>query len=137
MKKNSQEPKVFSSGLVLLISYIGGPVGATYTISHNLKILGQEKKAKQLLISGVIFTFIFLGAFILMPESIIDAIPNRLVPLTYSALASMYVKINQEPLLMKKLGKAYKKQGIGKSLGVAALSAIFTLLLISPFLFFI
>jgi len=91
--------KFYSKKAIGFATFFGGPLAAGYLIGENYKSLNEFDKRKKSIIIGVISTlFIFIGLF-LIPEPIIDKIPNQLIPLFYTWIIYIIVENNQGEIL--------------------------------------
>lgn len=86
----SPEFKLYKDRAVYLGTFIGGPLVAGYLIAENYKQLGQQEKAKKTWIIAIIATIIIFGGVFLIPG--IEKIPNYLIPLIYTGIASYLVQ---------------------------------------------
>lgn len=122
--------KLFSQNAITLATYLGGPVAAGYLIKKNYESFDQKEKGKKALIIGIVSTIsIFIGLF-LIPEVIIDKIPNVLIPAIYTAIIYVIVEKNQGQRL-----KEHKESGglfysIWKAIGIGAIFMVILLAMI-------
>jgi len=76
--------KIFKESQLWLVSYLGGPLGASYLLAHNFKIFGEHKKAKITWTISIIFTIFWSIFLMFMPETVMEKIPDLLIPLIHS-----------------------------------------------------
>ncbi len=86
----SPQNKVYKDKAIWIGTFVGGPLVAGYLIAENFKHLGQEEKIKATWIYTIIATIIIFGGIFLIPESV--KIPNVIIPLIYTAIASYIVQ---------------------------------------------
>jgi len=77
---------LYSQKAIGIATFIGGPMAAGYLIRKNYLALNESGKGKNALVIGIATTIaLFFGIF-LLPESIIERVPNLIVHLTYTAI---------------------------------------------------
>lgn len=84
--------KVFTNKTISLATFFGGPISAGFLISKNFKAFGNEKASKASILIGTSFTLILSALIITLPESIIDKIPQALIPFAYTAIIAAIVE---------------------------------------------
>lgn len=111
--------KVFSQKAISIATYIGGPVAAGYLLQKNYQTFNEPEKGKKAFFIGAVSTiFIFVGIF-LLPEQIVDMIPNVLIPAIYTGIVYWIVEKEQGGLLTAhketegKFHSGWKAAGIG------------------------
>jgi len=77
----TNELKLYSTRSITLATFLGGPLAAGYLISENFKSLKQTRQARISLITGIVATILLFSGVFLIPEKIVDKIPNQLIPL--------------------------------------------------------
>ncbi len=100
-----EEAKKFCSQTAISITtFFGGPLAAGILIRENYKTMDEEKKGNHALMIGIAATlFLFSGIFI-MPENILDKMPQSLIPLVYTGIIFWIVEKTQGHVL-----KAHKE----------------------------
>ncbi len=88
MENNNEEEvlKLYSQKAIAIAAYFGGPLAAGVLIRRNCLNLGQARTAKYALLSGILSTFLLIGVLLIIPENIIDKIPNYLIPAVYTGI---------------------------------------------------
>jgi len=76
--------KFFSSKQISFGTYLGGPLAGAYMIGQNFKSLGKIKKSKYSIYLGILISIIVFILLFLIPENILDKIPNVLFPAIYT-----------------------------------------------------
>jgi hypothetical protein len=105
-KNNTKDIKLYSSKSISGATFLGGPLVAGYLISENLKALNKPDEGRKSLIIGIITTIVLFGGIFMIPEKIIDKIPNQLFPLIYTGIIWGIVEWTQGDIL-----KAHKENG--------------------------
>ena len=116
--------KFYSQKAIAIATYFGGPLAAGILIRKNCLNLGKEKQAVNSLIIGIVSTiFIFVGIF-MIPENIIDKIPNVIIPAIYTGIIYLIVeKIQGNELKSHKENNGEFYSG-WKAAGIGAISMI-------------
>ncbi len=116
--------KLYSQKAIAVATYFGGPLAAGILIRKNCLNLGNEKQAVNSLIIGILSTIvIFIGIF-MMPENIIEKIPNMIIPAIYTGIIYLIVeKIQGNDLKSHKENNREFYSG-WKAAGVGAVSMV-------------
>lgn len=135
---NKKNTKFYTTIWVLIGTYLGGPLAGSYLMSKNFEALNQKNYAKNTLLIGIIANSLLFGLLIIIPSSVIDQIPNSMIPLTYtSAIYGLMIKF-QDKEIKENLKDDENKQSGWKVIGIVILSLIisflyvFTLLMLFP-----
>ncbi|QXP61513.1 hypothetical protein [Olleya sp. HaHaR_3_96] len=78
--------KLYSHRAIGGATFLGGPLAAGYMIGENFKVLNQPKKGRIALILGIVSTVIIFVGILMIPEEIINKIPNIVIPAIYIAI---------------------------------------------------
>ena len=134
-KNPTKDLTLYSQRSIGITTFIGGPLAAAYLIRANYLQLNEPDKGKQVLIYGVIVTFILLGGIFLIPENIIDKIPGFIIPAVYTGFILLYLERIQGTLLAqhKNLGNAF--QSGWKAAGIGFISLLIISIAIIAFIF--
>ena len=123
--------KLYSQKAIAVATYFGGPLAAGILIRKNSLNLGREKQAINSLIIGIISTIIIFGGIFMIPENIIDKIPNALIPAIYTGIIYLIVeRIQGRELKLHKENQGefysgWKAVGIGAVCMVILAAGIF------------
>jgi len=91
--------RLYSQAAIAIATYLGGPIAAGALMRRNFINLGQEQWGKHAFFFGFVATvLIFLGIF-LLPDAVIDKIPDALIPAIYTGIVFLFVKRIQGPKL--------------------------------------
>ena len=97
--------KIYTIGWIIFSTCLGGPLAGCYLISENFKNLGNKDLARKILIIGIISTILLFGSIAyLIVENIMVKFPNSLIPVIYTTIIYVYLKIYQEKSIEKHLG---------------------------------
>jgi len=137
MIENQDVPqKLYSQKSIGLATYLGGPLAASILIRRNYIVLQKEEHARYSIFIGVLTTIFLLYLFLfLIPEEILDKIPNYILPLIYSGLIYLFVEKSQgrEIKLHKEAGGLF--YSMGRSAGIGLLASMPLIALILGFVF--
>lgn len=127
-ENTTEEVKLYSSNAIAMATFLGGPLVAGYLLCENYRVLGEEKKAKQAFVLGIIATIVVFGGLLLLPETIVDRIPNYVFPAIFAGIASWIVETKQGDILRqhKAFGNAFYSGW--RSAGLALVSALIILI---------
>jgi len=117
---------IFTENKVWVAAYIGGPLAAGYIISKNYKVFKEEEKARNVLIVSIISTILLFLLVLILPVTIIDKIPNILIPVTYTSAAAVFTSAYQGKRIKEHIANCGKLVGWGETLGISLLGLIIT-----------
>ena len=98
--------KLYSSKAIGGATFFGGPLAAGYMIGENFKALNKPIEGRNSLIIGIVSTIVLFTGIFMFPESIIDKVPNQLIPLIYTGIIWGIVEWKQGDIL-----KLHKENG--------------------------
>jgi methyl-accepting chemotaxis protein len=101
-----ENKKFYSQKAITITTFFGGPIAAGILIRQNYLNIDKVKQGKNALFLGIASTIlIFTGIFVL-PENILDKIPNSLIPTIYTGIIYLIVEKIQGKVL-----KTHKENG--------------------------
>ncbi len=101
-----EQTKFYSQKAIAITTFFGGLLAAGILMRRNYLNLNQETYAKHALFYGIAFTILILIGIIILPENVIDKIPNSIFPAIYSLIIYYVVEKTQGKAL-----KAHKENG--------------------------
>ena len=118
--------RLFTEKATAVASGIGGPLAGAYLIARNFRSLGNERAAKITMIVGGIFTVALFTMPAVLPSSVLEKVPEHLVPAAYGLIGYVVVKKLQQEDIEAHL-KAGGKKGswqmiVGTGITALALS---------------
>lgn len=125
---NIPQYKVFDNTSIWLGSYIGGPFIAGYMIAKNFKAFKDTKRENTTWIITILFLIFFFIVIFSIPED--SKIPNYIIPITYTAVASYLMQLLQGKSLAKHLSSGGQIHSKWRSVGIGLVGAIVTLMMI-------
>jgi peptidoglycan/LPS O-acetylase OafA/YrhL len=81
------EVKLYKESAVRVGTFLGGPIIAGYLLAKNYKRLGESGKIRTTRAYSIVATVLIYVAIFLIPA--IEKIPNYIIPLIYSLVASL------------------------------------------------
>ena len=91
-ENNTKDLKFYSQKAIGIATFIGGPLAAGYLIRENYLSLNKPDEGKKSLIIGIIATIILFGGIFMIPENILDKVPNQILPLIYTGIIYLIVE---------------------------------------------
>ena len=119
--------KLYSIGEIGVCSYIGGPLAGCYLMSVNFKSLNNEEFAKNSLRIGITSSALIFAGILMVPENMMNMIPNFLIPLIYTSVITGYSQKLQGIPIKEHIEKGGKKYSGWKVFGLGILFLILTL----------
>lgn len=138
LKNETKNLKFHSQKSIGIATFLGGPLAAGYLIRENYLSLNKPDEGKKSLLIGIISTVIIFSVIFIFPESIMDKIPNKLIPAIYTGIALLIsAKIHGDLLHNhKENGNEFYSRwdaaGIGIISGSILVIAIFGYFYLSP-----
>ncbi len=120
--------KLYTIGWVTLATYIGGPLAGCYLMSENFKNLGNKDLAERMFKIGIMSTILLFGGIAFIPESILDKIPNEIIPFTYTTIIYLYIRKFQGKSIKEHIENGGLKYSGWKVIGISISSVIVSLL---------
>lgn len=129
--------KFYSQKAITIATYFGGPLAAGYLIKKNYQSLNQPDKASLSIKLGIISTLIIFAGIFMIPEELIDQIPNPLIPAIYTLIIYFIVSNTQGQYLKehKKKGGDFYSGWNAAGVGFISLLVIVAFILLSAFVF--
>lgn len=128
MENNSL--KIFTNKAISVATFFGGPIAAGFLISKNYKVFGNENAARNSVFIGLLSTILLFAGIFMIPEHIIDKIPQALMPGIYTLIIAGLV----EKLQGQKIKEFLAENGQKASNWQAAGYGFLGFLIISVFL---
>jgi hypothetical protein len=85
--------KIYKEKHIVAATFFGGPLVAGYLLSENFKVFNENTKSRNAIIISIIFTILLFIVLFSIPTSI--SIPNMLLPLIYTGIAYVLLKLYQ------------------------------------------
>jgi eukaryotic-like serine/threonine-protein kinase len=125
---NTPQYKVFDNTSIWLGSYIGGPFIAGYMIAKNFKAFKDTQRENTTWIITILFLIFFFIVIFSIPED--SKIPNYIIPITYTAVASYLMQLFQGQSLAKHLSAGGQIHSRWRSAGIGLVGFVVTLVMI-------
>lgn len=137
-ENETKDLKLYSQKAIGIATFIGGTLAATYLIRENYLSLNKPEEGKKTLIIGITGTICFLGALFLVPENILDKIPNPVFAIVITGIIYLIVERIHGKILKKheenenEFFSRWKAAGIGFISLIILLIGIFGFAFLSP-----
>lgn len=144
MNKNNQiincnpDIKLYSKKAIGIATFLGGPLGAGVLMRQNYLNIGAEDVAKRTLLISIVGTIMLFTIIFTLPDSIIDKIPNSIIPAIYTLIIYFIVERLMGSTLEvheRENGVFYsswKAAGIGITCGLVLLAGLFSYAHLAP-----
>lgn len=117
-----QQIKLYSNRTIGIATFFGGPLAAGWLVRQNFINLGRAEQGKWALVIGIVATLLLFAGIFAIPETVIEKIPNSLIPAVYSLIIFLLV----ENIFGEELKKHKESNGAfysgWKAAGVGAVS---------------
>jgi hypothetical protein len=91
-ENNTKDLKFYSQKAIGIATFIGGPLAGGYLIRENYLSLDKPGEGKKSLIIGLTSTVLLFTCIFMIPESIIDKVPNQILPAIYTGIIYLIVE---------------------------------------------
>jgi hypothetical protein len=78
--------RLYSRAAVGVATFFGGPLAAGLLLRRNFLSMGRKQAAHNSLILGIVATVALFGGLFMLPENVVDKIPNALLPALYTCV---------------------------------------------------
>jgi hypothetical protein len=118
-EKNTKGLKFYSQRVIGIATFIGGPMAAGYLIRENYRSLEDPENGKKALVIGIIATILLFVGIFSIPESIMNKVPNQILPAIYTGIIYLIVEkihgtmLNQHKENGNEFYSGWKAVGIG------------------------
>ncbi len=135
---NTKDLKFYSQKAIGISTFIGGPLAAGYLIRENYLSLNKPDEGKKALLIGIISTVLLFTGIFMIPESIMNKIPNQILPAIYTGIVYLIVErihgtiLNQHKENGNEFYSGWKAAGIGFISMIILLIGIFGYTFLSP-----
>lgn len=89
---DDKKSALFSIKAIGVATYLGGPIAGGWLIALNYNRLNNAAKRNQILCYTLIFTIALFATLMIIPEKIMDYVPNYLIPTIYTPLFALYAQ---------------------------------------------
>ena len=119
LKNETKNLKFYSQKAIGIATFIGGPLAAGYLIRENYLSLDKPDEGKKSLIIGIVSTVLLFTGIFMIPESIMDKVPNQILPAIYTGIIYLIVEkihgtiLNQHKENGNEFHSGWKAAGMG------------------------
>ena len=118
-KASGSRKGIYTKGNIIASAFIGGTLAPAYLMSQNFRMLRNDDAAKKSMLIGIIATVVVFGGLAVLPEEVVETIPNMAIPIITMAVAGYAVKSYQEKQIEEYLKKGGEAASTWKALLVA------------------
>jgi hypothetical protein len=119
---NTKDLKFYSQKAIAIATFFGGPLAAGYLIRENYLSLEDSENGNSSLVIGIIATMLlFIGIFSI-PDSIMNKIPNQILPAIYTGIIYLIVKKIHTELLNQHKENGNEFYSVWKAVGIGVIS---------------
>ncbi|MDP4664456.1 MAG: hypothetical protein NWS74_12360 [Salibacteraceae bacterium] len=97
--------QLYSKRSILGATFLGGPLAAGILMHINFKNAGEQELANRSLLIGIVTSFLLILLLLILPENVLDAMPNSVFPLVYTGIVYLLLDRYQGDML-----KAHESQ---------------------------
>jgi hypothetical protein len=127
-ENTTKKLKFYSKKAIGIGTFIGGPLAAGYLIRENYLSLDKPDEGKKSLIIGIVSTILLFTGIFMIPESIIDKVPNQILPAIYTGIIYLIVEKIHGEILNQHKENGYEFYSGWKAAGVGLVSSIILLI---------
>jgi hypothetical protein len=115
----TQDIKLYSQKSIGIATFIGGPIAAGYLVMKNFIELDKPDDGKKAFIIGVLSTIVLYIGIFMIPEVVLDKIPNAIIPAVYTLIIYLIVEklqgkeLNEHKLFENQFVSVWKAVKIG------------------------
>lgn len=120
--------KFYSAKAISLATFFGGPLAAGYLVGENYKALENNDAGRKSLIYGILTTIVLFAGIFILPENVIDKVPQQIIPLIYTGIIMAIVEWQQGDILKRHKEKGNSFYSGWKAAGVGFISTIIIIL---------
>ena len=137
-ENTTKDLKFYSQKAIGIATFIGGPLAAVYLVRENYLNLNKPNEGKKSLLIGIISTVLLFTGIFMIPESIMDKVPNQIIPAVYTGIIYLIVEkiqgtiLNQHKENDNVFYSGWKAAGIGFISLIILLIGIFGYAYLSP-----
>lgn len=122
------DKRIYKSSHILVATFFGGPLAATYMLATNFRQMGLPEKFKKTWIWGSIAIVLFFFLAFIIPDS--THIPRLALPLACLAAVSTTTKYTQQGEIQKHLDEGGFTYSVWRAVAIGLISLVITLAVI-------
>jgi len=119
--------KIFTNKAISVATLFGGPLAAGFLIAKNFKVFEKPNAARNSIFIGILTTILLFTVILLVPEDIINKIPQPLIPAVYTLIIAGLVDWLQGAEIKKFLNNEGQKASNWIAAGYGFIGLIITL----------
>lgn len=107
-----------------IATFIGGPIAAGYLIRENYSALNNTEKGNNVLIISILVTIAIFVLIFSIPETIIEKVPNVIIPAAYTAAIVFWVEHTFGAIFKQYQENNYSFYSIWRAVGIGVVSLL-------------
>ncbi|MBT34046.1 MAG: hypothetical protein CMO01_30655 [Thalassobius sp.] len=119
--QDTKDLKLYSQRAISIATFLASPLAAGYFIRENYRALGKNEAGHKAFLIGLVSTILLFGGILLIPEEVLEKIPNQLFPIIYTAITFAIVEKTQGEVLKQHKANGYEFYSAWRAAGIAAL----------------
>lgn len=119
---NTENSTFYTKRAIGIATFIGGPIAAGYLIRENYIQLQETQKGNNILIISIVATIALFVLIFSIPESIIDKVPNVILPAIYTGATIAWVEHTFGSLFKQHEENKYSFYSIWRAVGIGVVS---------------
>ena len=88
---NTNNRKIFTNTAITVATFFGGLIAAGLLMAKNYRAFGNHRAARISVFAGIISMFLLIGVILMVPEIMMDKVPQFLIPAFYTIVISSLV----------------------------------------------
>lgn len=121
---STQDRKLYSSRTIGIATFIGSPIAAGYLLRENYITLRQPEKGNKAFAIGILATLFIFAVIFLLPEAIMNKIPNAVIPVIYTGITYWIVSKTQGPILDQHKAQGYEFYSAWRAAGIGLIACV-------------
>lgn len=122
-----REGVLFTEKAIGVATLIGGPLAGTFLMARNFRSLHNERGARLTLTIGALFSLFLFTGFAFVPETLVDKLPNGLIPFVYGLVGLLVVRSYQRKDIAAHIAAGGKKGPWFFAVGSGVVSMVVTM----------
>lgn len=127
-QNRTKDLKFYSKKAIGIATFFGGPLAAGYLIRENYLSLNKPDEAKKSLIIGIFSTILIFTIIFIIPEHILNKVPNQVLPIIYTAIIYYIVEKIHGTILDQHKENGNEFYSGWKAAGIGAISLVIILI---------
>jgi hypothetical protein len=124
----ANQTKFYTKNEITFGTFLGGPLAGIYFLSQNFGNLGDQASKKKYLLNGTIYSLLFFTLIFIIPEGIMNLVPQYLLPAAYTAIMYYLFAQYQEKAVTERFNTGSLKESGWKVFGISMLALLISVI---------